>query len=73
MAVFYGSEDNHTNKRDAVPDSAGMSESEVAELPPFVRMFKCQGNIEGGDCRGNKYTKYICPNRAKQASWHPGM
>jgi hypothetical protein len=59
----------------AIPESFGISEEEIQNLPEYVRNFKCEGKLESGDpyCGKEKYTKYACPIRAKQASWHPGM
>jgi len=58
----------------AFPDMFGMSDAQIAEVPPFVRYFKCNDAIEKGDpgCLDNKYNDTICPTRSHKASWHPG-
>ena len=58
----------------ALPDMFGMTEADAQALPPFVRDFKCEGNLEKGDpsCGLHKYNDDICPGRKFKASWHPG-
>lgn len=75
MAAFEGSEASYQIRNDAIPDSAGISEEEIQNLPRLVRNFKCGVKIESGDpyCDKEKYTHDVCPRRSKQASWHPGL
>jgi hypothetical protein len=59
---------------DAIPDSFGLSDEEIDKMPEFVRNFKCDKNVEGGDpyCGEQKFNKTMCNDRKFQVSWHPG-
>jgi len=75
LAAFHSSEAIMTAMRNEFPDSAGFSsDEELAELPEYVRNYKCGTSIEKGDpyCDTAKYTKWGCERRMKQTSWHPG-
>mmetsp|Transcript_11553 Transcript_11553/g.27627 ORF Transcript_11553/g.27627 Transcript_11553/m.27627 type:complete len:746 (+) Transcript_11553:71-2308(+) len=74
MASFYSLEEEMGKQRDAIPDTSGMSEADIAALPEFVRSFKCGGQIEKGDpyCSKEKYTDFACQRRSAKAGWHPG-
>jgi hypothetical protein len=74
MAGFNADESLMSKMRDAVPESAGLSEKDLAALPELVRNLKCNGGWEKGEpyCDKEKYTHFICENRKKQVSWHPG-
>jgi hypothetical protein len=58
----------------AIPDTMGLSDEEVAEMPEFVRSFKCDKQIEKGDpgCGKEKWNVTICSRRKFKTSWHPG-
>ena len=60
--------------KEALPDMFGLTEAEMAAMPPFVRDFRCGNDVEKGDpnCGVNKYNGNICRNRKYMASWHPG-
>jgi len=58
-----------------VPDSAGVDEIRVREMPSFVRNFRCGRSVESGDprCADEKFdTATACPKRRWTTSWHPG-
>jgi hypothetical protein len=56
-----------------IPETTG-SDEEVAEMPEFVRHFKCGKQIEKGDpgCKENKWNATMCNGRKFRTSWHPG-
>jgi hypothetical protein len=59
----------------AIPNTFGLSEEEIAEMPPFVRSFKCGTQEEKGDpgCAANKFNQTMCyPGRPFMTSWHGG-
>jgi hypothetical protein len=68
--------DNEVDKaiNAAIPDTFGLSDEEIAEMPKFVRNFKCQNQVEKGDpgCDENKWNLTICAFRPFKTSWHPG-
>ena len=74
MPVFYGKDEAYEARNRGVPDSAGLTKSEIDTLPPFVRNFKCGDQFEKGDpfCGVEKFSKDICSPRSKQTGWHPG-
>lgn len=57
-----------------VPDSFGLLEEQIMQLPKFVRNFRCQKQIEDGDpyCKTEKFNLTVCPKRLYQTNWHPG-
>jgi hypothetical protein len=75
LAAFHGSQKPEQAMKDEFPDSAGLSTEELDAMPEYVRNYKCGTSIEKGDpfCGTEKYTKWGCPKRMKQASWHPGL
>ena len=57
-----------------MPDSAYATQKELDTMPPYVRYYKCNGNIEESDpCHDEKYTSYPCRHRYHKAKWHPGL
>jgi hypothetical protein len=58
----------------AIPDTMGLSDEEIEEMPDFVRSFKCDKKIESGDpgCGKSKWNKTMCSGRKYKTSWHPG-
>lgn len=75
MAVFYGYEESLAAMRAAIPDTLGMNDEAIKNMPEYVRNMKCNDKIEDGEpyCKTEKFTKGICSPRNKQTSWHPGM
>jgi hypothetical protein len=61
-------------KTGAIPDTMGLADEEVAEMPKFVRNFKCGKQIEKGDpgCGLEKFNATMCTSRKFKTSWHPG-
>jgi hypothetical protein len=59
---------------DAIPDTTGLTDEEVVEMPTFVRNFKCGKQIEKGDpgCGASKWNTTMCNSRKFRTSWHPG-
>jgi hypothetical protein len=57
-----------------VPDTFGRTEEQIAAMPDFVRHFKCEGKVEGGEpgCAGDKWNLSVCPTRKAKTKWHPG-
>jgi hypothetical protein len=74
MAAFYLDEAAETSAFQAIPESFGKSEQEIDEMPPYIRNFKCDGQIEKGDpfCGKAKFTGPVCDKRKFRTSWHPG-
>jgi hypothetical protein len=74
MPVFVENGDKFTAMRDEIPDSAGLSTSELSNLPDLVRNFKCNGASEKGEpyCSDEKYSDALCKGREGKAPWHPG-
>jgi hypothetical protein len=75
MASFVGLSTGDAKLYEKVPDSSGLSDSELDAMPEYVRNFKCEGKMEGGDpyCGKEKYTTRVCSPRSKQVGWHPGL
>lgn len=73
-SVLISDENVLENVMDAIPDSQGKNDNELAKMAPFVRFFKCGGLIESGDpyCGTEKYNKTTCPQRKFMAKWHQG-
>jgi hypothetical protein len=57
----------------AIPDTMGLSDEEIAEMPEFIRKFKCGGQIEKGSpgCGKEKFNTTLCHGKYR-VSWHPG-
>lgn len=66
--------DHFSDVVDKIPDTFGLTVEQAADLPPFVRDFKCDKKVEKGDpsCGDHKFTSSICPTRKFKTSWHPG-
>lgn len=75
MAVFLGTEASFAKRNEGVPDSAGLTRAAIDALPYLVRNLRCGEQIESGDpfCWEEKYSKWACEHRPKQAGWHPGF
>jgi hypothetical protein len=60
--------------QDAIPDTFGLSDAEIAEMPDFVRNFRCGKQVENGDpgCKDLKFNSTMCNGRKFRVSWHPG-
>jgi hypothetical protein len=58
----------------AIPNTFGLSDAEIAEMPKFVRNFKCGNQVEKGDpgCGASKWNLTICASRSHKTSWYPG-
>jgi len=61
------------------PDTAIMTQNEIAEMPTHVRAFRCGSGVEKGEpgCLAQKYTydpdpSEPCNRRSHRVSWHPG-
>ncbi|KAL7571143.1 hypothetical protein ACA910_014747 [Epithemia clementina (nom. ined.)] len=63
---------------DRVPDTAGQTQDEIDQMPPYLRYFRCGKEIERGEprCGDEKYTLLPnndpCNQRKGKVSWHPG-
>jgi hypothetical protein len=57
-----------------IPNTFGLSEEEIAAMPPFVRHFKCGGQKEKGEpgCAKEKFNQTMCFPRPFMTSWHGG-
>ena len=60
--------------RKAIPDTMGMNDEQIHNMPEYVRNFKCTNKIEDGlpYCKEEKWSKDLCPDRKRRTSWHPG-
>jgi hypothetical protein len=58
----------------AVPDTFGMTDEQIGQLPPYVRNLKCNNAIESGEpyCKDEKFNNTMCTSRKGKTSWHPG-
>lgn len=74
IAALISSETTMNEAMDAIPDSFGMTQREIDNMPEFVRSFRCDGKFEKGDpyCWDRKYDLSVCPDRKYLATWHPG-
>lgn len=74
LATFISSEEVMNAALDSVPDSLGMSEEEIQQMPAYVKSFRCDKQIEKGDpyCGAEKYNSTDCLDRKYRVSWHPG-
>jgi hypothetical protein len=72
IAFTYGTVADQS--REHLPDCSVLTEDEIAELPPFIRNFKCGHEFEAGEpyCAGYKFNYSVCPDRKYMVSWHPG-
>ena len=74
LAALIADQEIHHTVDDAIPDSFGLTDLEISEMPLFVKNFKCSGKIENGDpyCGAQKFNSTICGKRKFRTSWHPG-
>ena len=74
MTVFYENATVKALMRKAIPDTQGLTDAEIEQMPPFVRQLKCGGAIENGQpgCFTSKYNKTECARRKGMVQWHPG-
>ena len=57
-----------------IPDTLGLSQEEIDRMPPMLRYFKCDNQVESGEpgCGDNKFSNDHCTDRKFRVSWHPG-
>jgi hypothetical protein len=74
MPAFLMVESEDKAAMDAIPDTLGKSDAEIAEMPEFVRNFRCGKLVEKGDpgCAELKYNNTMCDGRKFRVSWHTG-
>jgi hypothetical protein len=75
LSMFYLDNKAETDTALASPSVVGMSEDEVAAMPPYVRSFRCTDNgYETGEpgCGAAKWNATMCTKRKYRTSWHPG-
>jgi hypothetical protein len=74
LAAMVSSEDVMDATLAAIPDSLGLSDEKIQQLPPFVRNFRCGPQIESGQpyCGNEKYNITLCADRKGKTNWHPG-
>jgi hypothetical protein len=74
MMTFHLDEDVVTEMKSAIPDTLGKSQTEIDQMPPFLRYMKCGGEIEAGEpgCGDHKFNLTACADRNDLAPWHPG-
>ncbi|CAB9528297.1 expressed unknown protein [Seminavis robusta] len=74
MTVFYENRTMIKQMKDAIPDSQGLTDAEIDQMPPLVKQLRCGAGLERGEpgCRSCKYNETICPRRKGMSSWHPG-
>jgi hypothetical protein len=75
MAVFEAPDAIFDEMMKAIPDTEGLTEEQMNQMPEMVRNFKCFGKVESGDpnCSKEKYNMALCPSRKGRANWHPGV
>jgi hypothetical protein len=74
LPIMYMSEPEVAKVLAAVPDTLGLNQEQIDNMPPFVRYFKCENSIETGEpgCGWFKFTPDHCGDRRFRTSWHPG-
>jgi hypothetical protein len=74
MPAFLLDETEYRAIYGAIPDTFGLSDAEIAEIPKFLQKFKCGKQVEKGDpgCGASKWNSTICAGRPFRTSWHPG-
>jgi len=74
LAAFLLDEGEDKEMTTAIPDTFGLSDEEISQMPAFIRNFKCGKQIEKGDpnCKKLKFNTTMCTNRKFKTSWHPG-
>jgi hypothetical protein len=72
--ALHGREDINAAVIDAIPDSFGLSDEEIGQMPTYVQSFRCEKQIERGDpyCDKMKWNDTFCPMRKHKTNWHPG-
>jgi hypothetical protein len=57
-----------------IPQTLGLSQDEIDNMPKFVRKYSCGNQMESGAPLCENFDKYnpMCPNRIYMANWHPG-
>jgi hypothetical protein len=57
-----------------IPDTFGLSDAEIAEMPTHLQKYKCKNQVEKGDpgCSASKWNLTMCGGRKFKTSWHPG-
>eukprot|EP00522_Entomoneis_paludosa_P014581 CAMPEP_0172441466 /NCGR_PEP_ID=MMETSP1065-20121228/2014_1 /TAXON_ID=265537 /ORGANISM="Amphiprora paludosa, Strain CCMP125" /LENGTH=533 /DNA_ID=CAMNT_0013190857 /DNA_START=33 /DNA_END=1634 /DNA_ORIENTATION=- len=77
-ASFVFDERKWSEVQEKIPDSEGLSETEISKMPVNLRAFKCGKVIENaGLCKEQKYSvdplaDKACNNRLYRVRWHPG-
>ena len=77
LASFYRESSFQKAQWLKLPDTEGLTEDQVAAMPPYVRAFRCGNQFEKGDnfCAAYKFTvtdDANCEKRKYRVSWHPG-
>jgi hypothetical protein len=74
LGAMISSDDLLGAAENGIPDSFGLSEAGIQQLPEFVRNYRCGQQIENGDpyCGAQKFHGEVCPDRRFMTSWHPG-
>jgi hypothetical protein len=74
LAAFMMDDKEDKLIQNEIPDSFGLSDEEINKMPEFVRNFRCDKKVEGGDphCGELKWNSTMCNGRKFRVSWHPG-
>ena len=75
LTTLYLSPSEFQKMKNAFPDTFGLKEEQIQEMPRMVRHFKCREFFEKGDpyCGEKKFDNDdICPDRHGMVDWHPG-
>lgn len=74
MTSFIMDEAVVKEMRDAVPDTFGKTDEEIALMPPYIRHLRCIEKFEAGDpgCDEDKFNMSLCTGRRFRTPWHPG-
>lgn len=76
LTTFYASEHVLDRVLASVPDSYGLKDAQLKQLPAFVRNLRCEETIEDGRpdnlCEIEKFNVTVCKDRPYRTSWHSG-
>jgi hypothetical protein len=76
LTAFYASEHVMDRALTSIPDSYGLKDTQLMQLPIFVRTLRCEEAIECGRvegiCEKGKFNLTVCKDRPDRTCWRFG-
>ena len=72
--ILIQNENENAKCHAAIPETRGLTDSELKAMPKSTRNFKCAGFLESGEpyCKIDRFNKSMCTDRKYMVSWHQG-